>query len=77
MKEVIAVVRMNTMNQTKKALTEAGVDAFFAHESQGRGKGLVDRKMLEGVERGYEEAAALLGEQGQTVLQTNADNRGA
>ena len=30
MKEVIAVVRMNKMNQTKKALTDAGIAAFFA-----------------------------------------------
>ena len=36
MKEIIAIVRMNMMNQTKKALTEAGVDAFFAHEANGR-----------------------------------------
>ena len=35
MKEVIAIVRMNMMNQTKKALTEAGVAAFFAHEANG------------------------------------------
>ena len=65
MKEVIAVLRMNTMNQTKKALTEAGIDAFFAHECQGRGKGLVDSKILAGAKAGYEEAIALLGEQGK------------
>ena len=38
MKEVIAVVRMNMMNKTKEALTEAGINAFFAHEAQGRGR---------------------------------------
>ncbi len=65
MKEVIAVVRMNMMNRTKKALTEAGVDAFFAHEAQGRGKGFVNSKVLEGAEDGFEEAAALLGEKGK------------
>ncbi|WP_147820736.1 P-II family nitrogen regulator [Salidesulfovibrio onnuriiensis] len=65
MMEVIAVVRMNMMNQTKKALTAAGVDAFFAHEAQGRGKGFVNTKLLEGAEEGYEEAAALLGEKGK------------
>lgn len=42
MKEVIAVIRMNMMNRTKKALQDAGVVAFFAHEAYGRGKGLVD-----------------------------------
>ena len=30
MKEIIAVVRMNMMNRTKQALTDAGIDAFFA-----------------------------------------------
>jgi len=65
MKEVIAVVRMNTMNQTKKALSEAGVHSMFAHECQGRGKGLVDSKILAGASQGYEEAIALLGEKGK------------
>jgi nitrogen regulatory protein PII 2 len=65
MKEVIAIVRMNMMNQTKKALTEAGVDAFFAHEANGRGKGFVNPQVLAGAEDGYEEAASLLGEKGK------------
>ena len=65
MKEVIAVVRMNMMNKTKQSLTDAGVDAFFVHEAQGRGLGFVNRKVMEGIEEGYEEAAALLGEKGK------------
>jgi len=65
MKEVVAVVRINMMNQTKQALTDAGVDAFFAHEAHGRGKGLVNPTVLEGAQQGYEEAAALLGEKGK------------
>jgi nitrogen regulatory protein PII 2 len=65
MKEIIAVVRMNMMNQTKKALTEAGIDAFFAHEAQGRGKGFVNPDVLAGAGLGYEEAASLLGEKGK------------
>ena len=65
MKEVIAIVRMNMMNQTKKALTEAGVDAFFAHEANGRGKGFINPQVLAGAEDGYEEAASLLGEKGK------------
>jgi nitrogen regulatory protein PII 2 len=64
MKEVIAIVRMNMMNRTKIALTEAGVDAFFAHEAQGRGKGFVNPQVLAGAKEGYEEAAALLGQKG-------------
>ena len=65
MKEVIAIVRMNMMNKTKEALTEAGIDAFFAHEAQGRGLGFVNRKLIEGAEEGFEEAAVLLGEKGK------------
>ena len=65
MKEVIAIVRMNMMNQTKKALTEAGVDAFFAHEANGRGVGFINTHILAGAEDGYEEAASLLGEKGK------------
>lgn len=65
MKEVIAIVRINMMNQTKQALTDAGIDAFFAHEAQGRGKGLVNPQVLQGAKEGYEEAAALLGAKGQ------------
>ena len=65
MKEVIAIVRMNMRNQTKKALTEAGVDAFFAHEANGRGIGFVNTQILAGAEDGYEEAASLLGEKGK------------
>ena len=64
MKEVIAVVRMNMMNKTKAALTAAGINAFFAHEAQGRGVGFVNRKLIQGAEQGYEEAVALLGEKG-------------
>ena len=65
MKEVIAIVRINMMNQTKEALAAAGIDAFFAHEAQGRGKGFVNPDVLAGAEEGFEEAASLLGEKGK------------
>ena len=65
MKEVIAIVRINMMNQTKKALSDAGVAAYFVREAQGRGKGFANPKVLEGVDQGYEEAAAVLGEKGK------------
>lgn len=65
MKEVIAIVRINMMNQTKQALTDIGIHAFFAHEAQGRGKGFANPQVLEGAKKGYEEAAALLGNKGQ------------
>ncbi|MBU4263028.1 MAG: P-II family nitrogen regulator [Proteobacteria bacterium] len=65
MKEVIAIVRINMMNQTKQALTDIGIDAFFAHEAHGRGKGFINPAVLDGAQQGYEEAASLLGEKGK------------
>lgn len=65
MKEVIAVVRINKMNITKQSLSDAGIDSFFAHEAQGRGKGFINSDILAGAEAGFEEAAALLGEKGK------------
>lgn len=62
MKEIVAIVRINMMNKTKKALTEIGVDAFFAQEVYGRGKGLVSSHLLQGAKSGYEEAIELLGD---------------
>jgi nitrogen regulatory protein PII 2 len=62
MKEVMAIVRMNMMNQTKRALTEAGISSMTARDALGRGKGLVDLTVLEGAEKGYEEAIAHLGQ---------------
>jgi nitrogen regulatory protein PII 2 len=61
MKEVMAVIRMNKVNQTKKALLEAGISSMHARECLGRGKGLVDLDLLKGAEQGYEEAIAQLG----------------
>jgi len=65
MKEIMAIVRIDKMNKTKQALTDAGVSAFFAHEATGRGKGLVNTMLLEGAEQGVEEAVDLLGERGR------------
>lgn len=62
MKEVMAIVRMNMMNKTKKALTDAGIFSMTARDVLGRGKGLVDSSLLDGAEKGYEEAIAQLGQ---------------
>lgn len=62
MKEVVAVVRMNKINETKKALAAAGISSMNAKECLGRGKGLVDFKILQGAEKGYEEAISQLGQ---------------
>lgn len=61
MKEIMAIVRLNMMNRTKKALAEAGISSITARDALGRGKGLVDLTLLEGAEKGYEEAVAQLG----------------
>jgi nitrogen regulatory protein PII 2 len=62
MKEVMAIVRMNMMNKTKKALSDAGVSSMTARDVLGRGKGMVDFKALSGAEKGYEEAISQLGQ---------------
>lgn len=67
MKEIIAIIRMNKMNQTKGALTKAGFSSITAKECLGRGKGLVDIELLKGAERGYEEAVSQLGETGRLI----------
>ena len=61
MKEVIAIVRMNMMNKTKRALSDAGIVSFCARKVVGRGKGKVDYMLLKGAEDGYEEAITQLG----------------
>ena len=54
MKEVMAAIRMNKINDTKRALNEAGISSFTATgRVQGRGKGLVDYRILHGA-RGNE-----------------------
>jgi len=61
MKEVMAIIRMNKINQTKKALIAAGISSMHARDCLGRGLGLVDVHLLKGAEQGYEEAISQLG----------------
>lgn len=62
MKEILAIIRMNMMNQTKLALAEVGLPSMTARDALGRGKGLVDMQLLEGAEKGFEEAISQLGQ---------------
>ena len=62
MKEVMAIIRMNMMNKTKRALLDVGICSMTAKDVLGRGKGLVDTSLMEGAEKGYEEAIAQLGQ---------------
>lgn len=62
MKEIIAVIRINKMNETKKALIDAGISSFTATgRVLGRGKGQVHYDILKGAEEGSPEAIAHLG----------------
>lgn len=67
MKEVMAVIRMNKINETKRALSDVGIASFHARECLGRGKGLVDFNLLKGAEKGYEEAISQLGQSQRLV----------
>lgn len=62
MKEVMAIIRINKINETKRALADAGISSITAREALGRGKGLVDMTLLKGAEQGYEEAISQLGQ---------------
>lgn len=63
MKEIIAIIRINKINATKKALADAGISSFTATGNVlGRGKGLVDYRILHGAEEGYQEAIDQLGD---------------
>ena len=63
MKEVMAVIRMNKTNETKRSLNAAGITSFTATgRVLGRGKGLVDYRILHGAEEGYQEAISQLGD---------------
>lgn len=67
MKEVMSIIRMNKINETKRALSDAGISSMNARECLGRGKGLVDFKVLLGAEKGYEEAISQLGQSQRLV----------
>jgi len=59
-KEVLAVIRMNKMNETKQALADVGVASFTARKVMGRGRGKVDYRLLKGAEEGHDEAISQL-----------------
>jgi nitrogen regulatory protein PII 2 len=67
MKEVMAIVRMNKINQTKRALSAAGITSLHAKDCLGRGKGIVEMLQLGGAEQEYEEKMAELGNAGRLI----------
>lgn len=64
MKMILAIIRIDKMNETKRALTEAGITSMTATGKVfGRGKGLWDAKVIEGVKNDSPEALAHLGKE--------------
>ena len=64
MKLIMAIIRIDKMNETKRALSEAGISSMTATGKVfGRGKGLWDAKVLEGVKNNQPEALAHLGKE--------------
>ena len=62
MKEIMAIVRINMMNKTKKALADAGISSITARDALVGARASADLTLLEGAEKGYEEAVAQLGQ---------------
>jgi nitrogen regulatory protein PII 2 len=61
MKTIIAILKIDTMNETKQALSDAGLPSFTATGRVfGRGKGKWEAKVMEGAKQNSPEAIALL-----------------
>jgi nitrogen regulatory protein PII 2 len=68
MKEVMAIIRMNMMNKTKRALADAGISSFYAKECLGRGKGTIEiPQYAQGGAERYADMIQELGVEGRLV----------
>lgn len=64
MKQVIAIIKINKMNETKRALADAGISSMTATGNiLGRGKGLWDAKVMEAAQKDVPEAIEHLGKE--------------
>ncbi len=62
MKTVMAIIRINMMNETKKALSDAEIPMMTAiGAAYGRGNGLVEKKIIDAASENIPEAVAYLG----------------
>lgn len=62
MKTVIAIIRINMMNETKNALSKAGIPMMTAiGGAYGRGNGLVEKKIIDAASENIPEAVEYLG----------------
>jgi nitrogen regulatory protein PII 2 len=68
MKEVMAIIRMNMMNKTKRALADAGISSLYAKDCLGRGKGTIEiPHYVEGAAERYQDMIDELGVAGRLV----------
>lgn len=64
MKQVVAIIRINKMNETKRALAAAGISSMTATGNIfGRGKGLWDAKVMDAAQKDVPEAIEHLGKE--------------
>lgn len=68
MKHIVAIIRMDMMNRTKQALVDSGFPAFTVRKVLGRGKGVVDWRVLHGAQEGSDEAIARLKDDGPRLI---------
>ncbi|KOR33596.1 nitrogen fixation protein [Achromatium sp. WMS3] len=68
MKEIIAIVRINMINQTRQALVDIGFPAFTVHKVLGRGKGEVDFRVLDAAAEGLPDAMPHLNSDGPPLV---------
>jgi nitrogen regulatory protein PII 2 len=61
-KQILAIIRSQSINRTREALVNAGVSGFTVRKVLGRGKGKVDFRVLQGLDDGPIEAVAQPGD---------------
>ena len=62
MKEVMAIIRQNKVNQTKEALVKEGIPAFTCLKVLGRGKKTIDLSIIQDIVEAGEVPISTVGE---------------
>jgi len=62
MKEVMAIIRQNKVNQTKEALVKEGIPAFTCLKVLGRGKKTIDLSIIQDIVEAGEMPVSTVGE---------------
>jgi nitrogen regulatory protein PII 2 len=64
----MAVIRMNMMNKTKRALADAGISSMYAKDCLGRGKGTIEiPQYIEGAAERYQDMVQEMGIAGRLI----------